>query len=218
MPKWWSWWRGWTSPLLSLTLLRQATLWGLLSLILWEKVAHNPYSGFSRSLQWWKRVLVNCWGWKTNFHLLSPTWPGKVEIRYKGWWKKLWNQFSGCLEGRQEVSTLTSYLAGWKKCFPQYSRCWNKSSEEYLLCSFGLSTINGDLDRSTLSSATQQQPLLSVFVSQSSSGCYFSTSCCELSSCDMREPTCHATYNQPAQLVRDGTTDPRIDQNRHRQS
>ena len=38
--------------------------------------------------------------------------------------KKLWNQFSGCSEGRQEVSTLTSYLAGWKKCFPQSSRCW----------------------------------------------------------------------------------------------
>ena len=87
MPKWWSWWRGWTSPLLSLTQLRQATLWGLLSLILWKIVAHNPYSGFSRSLQWWKKVSVNCWGWKTNFHHLSPTWPGKVEIRYKGWWK-----------------------------------------------------------------------------------------------------------------------------------
>ena len=105
-----------------------------------------------------------------------------------------------------------------EEMLPTIQQVLKNPSEDYLLCSFGLSTINGDLDRSTLSSATQQQPLLSVFVSQSSSGCYFSTSCCELSSCDMREPTCHATYNQPAQLVRDGTTDPRIDQNRHRQS
>ena len=88
-----------------------------------------------------------------------------------------------------------------EEMLPTIQQVLKNSSEVNLLCSFGLSTINDDLDRSTLSSATQQQPLLSVFVSQSSSGCYFSTSCYELSSCDVQVPMCHANYNQPAQLV-----------------
>ena len=93
---------------------------------------------------------------------------------------------SGCLVVRQEDSILTSYRGDWKRCFPQSSR-WLRTVKakfgyflSFCFCEWLSRWIKDEWHqilnfRSTLNFGTRQQLLLSVFVSQSSSGLHFFT-------------------------------------------